>query len=479
MATRIADLRDELASRCGEARLHCPDPGPLADVVLVDATHDSRQVAAGWLFCCVPGETVDGHDYAESAVAAGAAALLVERELAVDVPQIVVDDVRTAMGWAAAILHGHPSSALTVVGVTGTNGKSSVVQLLCDVFTGAGQRADLIGTLKGARTTPESTDLQRLLAQAVKTETKVVAMEVSSHALSLKRVVGTRFSAAIFTNLGRDHLDFHHTVENYFSAKSELFTATYTDCAVINADDPHGQRLLDSADVAELSRCMVYSLENVHDLTFDGSVSRFGWRGFNVDLPLAGAHNVSNALAAATAASELGVSDDIVVAALNATAPVRGRFELVERGQPFHVAVDYAHSPDALEAALMAARQAAGSANVVVVFGCGGDRDAQKRPEMGRIAERGADSVIVTSDNPRSEDPLAIMDAIGSGFDRVADVVFEVDRRAAIGKALTLAEPGDVVLIAGKGHETYQTIGNETFDFDDRQVVEAFLEAAT
>lgn len=478
MPRRLAELVDDLADAGGEVRL--VDPAGEAtggELTLVDATHDSRAVESGWLFCCVPGEHVDGHDFGAAAVGAGAAALLVERPIDVDAPQIVVDDVRAVMGLAAAAIHGNPSKSLVVIGVTGTNGKSSVVQLLCDVFNAAGRSAELIGTLVGARTTPESTDLQRLLAQAVERGTDVVAMEVSSHALTLRRVAGTRFAAAIFTNLGRDHLDFHGTIENYFAAKAELFTDGYTDLAVVNSDDPFGRRLLaDAGD--QLSRVVTYGLDDAGQLAFDGAVSQFVWRGFDVSLPLAGAHNVSNALAAAVTSSELGVADEEVVRALAATRPVRGRFELVDRGQPFHVAVDYAHTPDALHAALVAARQTAGTARVLVVFGCGGDRDAQKRPEMGRVAEQGADTVIVTSDNPRSEDPLAIMAAIRTGLDRPDEVQFEVDRRSAIEQALSAAEPGDVVLVAGKGHETYQTIGDKTFEFDDRKVVEQFLGAA-
>ncbi len=478
MAIGLAALLDELTRKGLDLRLSTsasPDGG--TDVQLIDASHDSRSIGPGWLFCCVPGQIVDGHDFAAKAVEAGAAALLVERELEFDVPQIVVDDVRSAMGQAAAAVHGHPSEKLKVVGVTGTNGKSSTVQLLVDVFTAAGFTADLIGTLKGARTTPESTDLQRLLSQAVEDGLDIMAMEVSSHALSLSRVAGTRFAAAVFTNLTHDHLDFHGTVENYFLAKAQLFDSAFTSVAVVNADDEFGLRLLNGQH-SDVESVTPYRLSDALHLRFAGPLSHFEWRGIAVDLPLAGAHNVSNALAAATTASLLGLDDQTIAAALGTTEPVRGRFELVERGQPFLVAVDYAHTPDALDAALTAARQAAGTANVLVVFGCGGDRDVQKRPEMGRVAEGGADTVIVTSDNPRSEDPAAIMDAIRDGLQHPQAARFVVDRREAIELAIGLAEPGDVVVVAGKGHETYQTVGDKTFDFDDRLVVEQTLEAA-
>ncbi len=479
MTIAMAELVKYLASVYPETQLagHAVAAGQ-PEIELIDATHDSRAIEAKWLFCCVPGQVVDGHDFADKAVKSGAAALLVERQLPLDVPQIVVADVRAAMGHAAAAIHNHPSDKLMVIGVTGTNGKSSIVQVLVDIYAAVGTKADLIGTLKGARTTPESTDLQRLLVDAVEGGVGVIAMEVSSHALALKRVTGTRFAAAVFTNLTHDHLDFHGTVENYFAAKAELFNSAFTDVGVVNADDEFGRRLLDG-ERSDLTQMSPYRLSDAEQLRFNGAHSQFNWRGLDIDLPLAGAHNVSNALAAATTATRLGLDDSLVAAALGTTEPVRGRFELVDRGQPFLVAVDYAHTPDALRAALIAARQAAGTANVLIVFGCGGDRDVQKRPEMGRVAEHGADTVIVTSDNPRSEDPAAIMAAIRDGFRRPEQVSFEVDRRKAIELALNLAEPGDVVVVAGKGHETYQTIGDETFDFDDRLVVEELLEAAT
>ncbi len=467
----------ELAAVCdGTLR---PAATGVSEQPIIDATHDSRGVEPGWLYCCVPGSQVDGHDFAPAAVRAGAAALLVERVLdAVDtVPQIVVSSTRSALGPVAAAVHGSPSTSMTVIGVTGTNGKSSIVQLLADVFSHVGRRTEIVGTLKGARTTPEATDLQRLLARARDGGCDMVAVEVSSHALDMGRVDGTRFASAIFTNLGRDHLDYHHTVDAYFEAKARLFTAGFTDHAVINRDDPYGRRLVDR--VPDSTTVDTYSLDQAVDLRFDGPTSLFRWNGHHVVLPLAGAHNVSNALGAATAAMRSGITIEQIVAALEKSAPVRGRFELVSGGQPFHVAIDYAHTPDAMESALTAARQVAGPNRVLVVFGCGGDRDAQKRPEMGRVAERGADVAIVTSDNPRSEDPEAIIDAVIAGFEVPENAVVEPDRRGAIDSALHRARPGDVVLIAGKGHETYQEVGGTRLAFDDAAVAREILEALT
>ncbi|MDH3293381.1 MAG: UDP-N-acetylmuramoyl-L-alanyl-D-glutamate--2,6-diaminopimelate ligase [Acidimicrobiia bacterium] len=462
----MADL-GEVAAACDAELVGGPT------VRIVDATHDSRQVEPGWLYCCVPGHRVDGHDFAPEAASAGAVALLVERRLDVHLPQLVVPSVRAAMGPVAAEIHGHPSRQIQVLGVTGTNGKSSIVQLLADIYQQSGLRADIVGTLKNSRTTPEATDLQRLLAQAARAGHDMIAIEVSSHALVMGRVDGTRFASTIFTNLGHDHLDFHASIEDYFLAKARLFTEQFTDHHVINIDDPYGRRLAGMAP----GKVDTYSLADADNLHYEGPSSSFSWRGRQIMLPLAGAHNVGNALAAAVCAEAHGIAVDAIVAGLAATRPVRGRFEMVGGSQPFHVAVDYAHTPDAMEAALVAARQVAGSNRVLVVFGCGGDRDAKKRPEMGRVAEKGADVVIVTSDNPRSEDPEAIIEAIMTGIGNRDHVMVEPDRAEAIGHAIDQASAGDIVLIAGKGHETYQIIGDETLHFDDVEVAAARLEA--
>jgi UDP-N-acetylmuramoyl-L-alanyl-D-glutamate--2,6-diaminopimelate ligase len=299
----------------------------------------------------------------------------------------------------------------------------------------------------------------------------LVAMEVSSHALELSRVAGTSFAAAVFTNLGRDHLDFHHDIEAYYQAKARLFDPASTPIAVVNADDRYGRRLM--AELAGLEGLVTigYCLADAADLVVDRTASSFVWRGHRVELPLVGWHNVSNALAAASTAAALGVDEATIVGGLHDTAAVRGRFEMVDAGQGFAVAVDYAHTPDALAAALQAARQIT-SGRVILVFGCGGDRDHSKRPEMGLVAQREADLVFVTSDNPRREDPDRIIDAIvaGLGPPPAAEVTVEPDRRKAIAAALSSAERGDLVLIAGKGHETEQVIGDERLPFDDRTV---------
>jgi UDP-N-acetylmuramoyl-L-alanyl-D-glutamate--2,6-diaminopimelate ligase len=447
--------------------------GQPAAVDVLGVSHDSRLVEPGWLFCCLPGAVVDGHDFAPAAVAAGAVALLCQRPLAVDVAQVEVADTRVAMAPVAAAFWGHPSRALAVVGVTGTNGKTTTTHLLRSVLEHAGRRCGLIGTLSGARTTPEATELQARLAGYVEAGMDAVAMEVSSHALDLHRVDATWFSVAVFTNLGRDHLDFHGTEEAYFRAKARLFEPALTGLAVVNADDPHGRLLLDAARVPTRP----YSLADAADLVVGATASTFRWRGQPVRLPLGGAFNVSNAVAAATVAAELGVDDAAIAAGLSGAEPPPGRFEPVDAGQPFAVVVDYAHTPDGLHQVLDAARSVAGGARVTVVFGCGGDRDRGKRPVMGEVASRLADRVVVTSDNPRHEDPGAIIDEVVAGVPdaRRAAVVVEPDRRAAIALALAGAGPGDVVVIAGKGHEQTQEVGDRSVPFDDRLVARELL----
>jgi UDP-N-acetylmuramoyl-L-alanyl-D-glutamate--2,6-diaminopimelate ligase len=433
--------------------------------------HDSRRVRPGALFCCVPGGRTDGHDFAADAVAAGAVALLVERVLPLDVPQLVVDDVRVAMGPVAAAVAGDPSRHLDVIGVTGTNGKTTTVALVGHVLDQAGRPTEVIGTLTGARTTPEAPELQRLLRDAVDAGRRAVAMEVSSHALALHRVDGTRFRVAAFTNLGTDHLDFHETPERYFEAKAQLFAPGRADVAVLVIDDIHGRLLRDTVPMPVVE----VSLDRIDDLVLDASGARFTWRDQAVSLPLIGRHNVVNALVAAECCVAVGVDPAVVAAAL-ATAPVPpGRFELVRRGQDVTVVVDYAHTPDALERALQAARTVA-TGRVHVVFGCGGDRDASKRPRMGAVADELADVATVTSDNPRSEDPSTIMAAVRSGFERL-EPRLEADRATAIADAVRDAAPGDVVLIAGKGHETTQVFADHEVHFDDREVATAAIDA--
>lgn len=458
------------------------------DVEISAIDHYSQQVEAGSAFCCIPGGRVDGHDLAADAVAAGAVALVVERPLGLGVPELQVPSVRLALGHLVARFFGDPSHDLTVIGVTGTNGKTTTVSLLHAIFTAAGRSTEVIGTLtsgpSGPPTTPDAPELQERLAAWRDAGVEVVAMEVSSHALAMGRVDGTRFAVAEFTMLGHDHLDLHRDIESYFAAKSRLFEAALTERAVIRSDDPWGQRLIATVDVP----VRPFALDDGAPMHKIDGGTRFTWAGRSVELPLIGDHNVANALGAATVASWLGVSDDDIVTGLVSVGTVSGRFELVDAGQPFTVAVDYAHTPDALATALAAARGVAADSGgrVVVVFGCGGDKDRAKRPQMGTIAVESADVVVVTSDNPRSEDPRVIIEEILAGIAPGTDaddetlaerVIVEPDRRNAIALAVAAATPGDVVLIAGKGHETTQSFADLVVPFDDRVVVREVLEA--
>lgn len=449
-------------------------------VEVTGVAHDSRHVSSGTLFCCVRGQREDGHDYAPAAVEAGAAALLCERELDVGaVTQVLVRDVRRAMGPIAAEFWGRPSERLSVVGVTGTNGKTTITHLLRSILDAAGLRCEVVGTLTGARTTPEGPDLQTKLARFVRDGVDAVAMEVSSHALALHRVDGTNFAVGVFTNLSRDHLDFHGTMEAYFSAKASLFEPERCAAAVLNVDDEWARRLLEQIRVP----WQPYSLDLVDEVEVGLDSSRCRWEGVELRVPMGGRFNLSNALAAAVTARTMGLSAREIAAGIAASGPVPGRFEHVDVGQPFDVIVDYAHTPDGLAQLLLSAREAAAGRRVHVVFGCGGDRDPSKRAAMGEQAARLADRVILTSDNPRSEDPSAIIDAIVRGITDADErrsarsLLVRADRRAAIASALAGAAPGDVVVIAGKGHESTQTIGDSVIAFDDREVARELLMA--
>ncbi len=437
-----------------------------ATIEINSVTHDSRQAGPGTLFACIDGATVDGHNFAQGAVEQGAAALLVQRILEVAAPQILVADSRRSMGSAAAEVYEHPDRDVVVLGVTGTNGKTTVTHMLGSMLTKLGRSVDVLGTLSGARTTPEAPELFRTLAQMRGNGVQNLAMEVSSHALELHRVEGLRFAVAAFTNLTQDHLDFHPTMADYFEAKARLFTTEQSERAVINRDDPYGRELLNRREDASS-----YSIDDAEDLHLEGATATFAWHGRPVTLQMAGVHNVSNAICAATMLDVLGYEADDIADALGAIDPVPGRMEWVSVGQPFRIAVDYSHTPDSIRVALAACRIAAdGDAQVIVVFGCGGDRDRDKRPLMGAEAAQGADRVIVTSDNPRSEDPDEIIAQILTGVPDGTTVEVEPDRRAAIALAVANARDGDVILIAGKGHETTQTIGDDAIEFDDRMV---------
>ena len=463
-------LRDLVTAATGRGSLDAPEGVGDLGVDVRTVTHDSRHVTPGTLFCCVPGASFDGHDFAAGAVADGAVALLCERRLDLDVPQLVVPSVREAMGPIAAAVLGFPSDALRLVGITGTNGKTTVAHLVAAMAAAAGTSCGVIGTLTGARTTPEAPELQAQLAAMRDAGGDLVAMEVSSHALDLHRVDGTRFRVAVFTNLSQDHLDHHGTMEAYFAAKARLFGPDLCDLAVLNLDSPHGRLLADTAAVPFVG----YSLDDVDDLEVSADGSRFRWRDRAVEVRLPGRFNVSNALAAATAAEAVGLPLDAIVEGLAAAALVDGRFERVEQGQPFLAAVDYAHTPDGLRQLLGAARELT-DGRVIIVFGAGGDRDHGKRPQMGEAAGELADLVVLTTDNPRGEDPAAIIDAVQHGIDAPTDLRIEPDRATAIALAVAEAEPGDVVLVAGKGHETTQVVGDVVTPFDDRLVLRAAL----
>ena len=443
--------------------------GDVAAIGVTAVEYDSRRVEPGALFCCLRGEMTDGHLHAAEAVSRGATCLLCDHFLDLGVAQVEVlpEALRPAMAEMAAAFHGYPARSLDMVGVTGTNGKTTVTHLVRSILEVDGRQTGVVGTLGGVRTTPESPDLQRALAGLIASGCTAAAIEVSSHALTQHRVDGLVFDVAAFTNLSRDHLDHHGTMDSYFEAKASLFTADRCRHAVVFADDVWGARLLDEIVGVGVTRVQRSDAQRVQ---LSVGVSRFTWRGREVELPLSGQFNVDNALMAAGIASALDVDDASVVEGLNAAPPVPGRMEVVGRGAPISVLVDFAHTPAGLSVALDAARTLATGKRLICVFGCGGDRDAGKRPQMGAVATEGADVVVITSDNPRSEDPDAIIEAIRSGTAADADAAVQVepDRAAAIRAAIAAADPGDVVLIAGKGHEVTQTIRGGAASFDDR-----------
>jgi UDP-N-acetylmuramoyl-L-alanyl-D-glutamate--2,6-diaminopimelate ligase len=503
--------------------------GGSAEAAAVEVTslaYDSRAVRPGALFFCVPGERSDGHDHAAQALAEGAVALVVERPLGLGVPEVRVASTRAAMGPVAARFHGDPSAQLQVVGVTGTNGKTTTAFLVRALLEASGRPCGLLGTVTSVvggeerpvqRTTPEAIDLQADLRAMLDGGERACAMEVSSHALALGRVAGTHFAAAVFTNLTQDHLDYHYTMEEYFQAKRLLFVPAASGAgldgrddaskpgallrradppgvSVINLDDPYGRRL-----AAEVPGAVTFALEREADYCArEVQLSESGCRlrletpvgARAVALPLPGRFNVANALGALAAVHALAEAGghrpsagdlDTLVAALERGVRVPGRMEPVEEGQEFTVLVDYAHTPDSLENVLRAARELA-RGRVVCVFGAGGDRDRGKRPLMGEAAARLADVVIVTSDNPRSEEPEAILTQILEGVARARHLgalpaTALADRTAAIHRAIDLARPGDVVVIAGKGHEQGQELADGRIPFDDVSVARAALRA--
>ncbi len=458
--------------------------------------YDSRQVKPGSLFVCIPGLKSDGHAFAEQAVSRGAVALIVERFLDLPVSQLKVNNARQALGRAAAALYDRPADRLRMCGVTGTNGKTTVTHLIEHIMARTGNTPGIIGTLgarigsdqfPGKRTTPEASDLQELLAEMVNRGCTYAIMEVSSHALDLYRVEGCEYDVAVFTNLSQDHLDYHLTMQDYLAAKTKLFSSLGGETkksgkkfAVINGDDPVAVQLLALTPVRAVTygttpgvdyraRAIRNQVNGVEfEVLFPGGVQR-------LKLKTPGRFTVYNALAAFAVGVEEGLAPAKVAAALAEIDGVPGRFELVDEGQPFSLVVDYAHTPDGLENVLKTARDCV-EGRVLTVFGCGGDRDRTKRPIMGAMAAKYSDLSIITSDNPRSEQPEAIIAEVEGGFaGSTSEYISVPDRRAAILLACSKARAGDIVLIAGKGHENYQLIKDQVLPFDDRRVARECL----
>jgi UDP-N-acetylmuramoyl-L-alanyl-D-glutamate--2,6-diaminopimelate ligase len=459
----------------------------LAPTEITDLVYDARDAGPGALFFCVPGMRADGHDFAPQAVGNGAIALVVERPLDLPVPQLVVADARGAMAIAADEFFGRPTEELSIAGVTGTSGKTTTAFLLYAVLAAAGRCPGLLGTVEtrvdgerrpATRTTAEAIDLQRLFREMLDAGDRSCAIEATSHGSALHRLDRVRFAALVFTNLSQDHLDFHPTMEDYFQAKRRLFFGEHAPAAAVNVGNEYGRRLADELRAAG-TPLITFGFADDSDvrpeeLDLGVPLTSLTADGIRLRTRLRGRFNVENVLGTVAAARLLGLPDESVAAGIASVGGVPGRFEIVDEGQPFMVVVDYAHKPGALENVLHAARELT-PGRVLCVFGCGGDRDAGKRPLMGRIASELADVPILTSDNPRSEDPAAIAEAVLAGMSGEAEV--ELDRRAAITRAIELAEPGDVVVIAGKGHERGQEIAGRMVPFDDREVASEALRA--
>ncbi len=489
-AAVIAALGDLVVSTTEGLSARTPAPTGVA--------YDSRRVTAGAVFVALKGLKADGLDFVPEALRRGAALIVSEspRPDGLDVPWVVVRDGRLALALVGAEVHGHPSREIPVIGVTGTNGKTTTTYLLAAVLDAAGQSAGVMGTVhykigqearEAARTTPEASDVQALLRQMIEAGNRACVMEVSSHALALRRVDGVRFAAGAFTNLTRDHLDFHADMESYFAAKRRLFEMLGPEApGIINADDPRAASL-----VAICARPLTYGIQKPADVRPEGLVMDLAGVRFTATTPagpgeirssLVGRPNVYNLLAAVATARALGIAREAIAAGLASQTGVPGRFEVVSSpADGVTVVVDYAHTDDALRNLIETARPLT-AGRVITLFGCGGDRDRTKRPLMGMVAARLSDVVVITSDNPRSEDPLAIIEEIRRGIpageaasDRAPDVTAVVDRAAAIEKAVAMARPGDVVLIAGKGHEKTQHIGDRVLAFDDADVSRAAL----
>jgi UDP-N-acetylmuramoyl-L-alanyl-D-glutamate--2,6-diaminopimelate ligase len=460
-----------------------------APVDVREVAYDSRDVPDGSVFVCVPGEQADGHAFAEQAVDAGAVALVVERELDISVPQLIVADSRRAMGVAADAVYGSPTRQLDVVGVTGTNGKTTTAFLLYAVLAAAGRRPGLLGTIErriggerrsAVRTTPESAELHRTFAEMRDVGDQSGVVEVSSHASALHRLVGVRFRALAFTNLTQDHLDFHRSMEAYYQAKRAPFLEVYEGgarpAAAVNVDDEYGGRLADELRAAG-AELLTFAMDAPADVrpsvaAIEPTGTRMSVDGLEIESRLRGRFNAENLLAALTIARSLDLPEGVIKRGLEHVRGVPGRFEALPHHGRFTVIVDYAHTPAAIATVLDSAR-AICDGSLICVFGCGGERDPSKRAPMGEQVSRLADRVVVTSDNPRGERPEAIVEDILEGIDGPVEV--EVDRRLAIETALSMARDGDVVVIAGKGHETGQEIAGEIRPFDDREIASDYI----
>ena len=467
------------------------------DIEIQDVSYDSRTVTAGTLFICLDGARVDGHAYAQKAAEAGAVAIVAQKdiEVAEGITVIRVTDTRAAMQAIVPSFFDYPSRKLRMIGVTGTNGKTTSTYVLRSILQKAGYRVGVIGTIQIMiedeiipinNTTPDVIDLQKILVRMVEANIDYVIMEVSSHALVLNRVAGCDFNVAMFTNLTQDHLDFHKTLEQYALAKADLFArvASPMNCkpnraAVVNLDDEASKTMLAAAKGVKTITYGINSDADVRatDITVTGTGTSFKVTGaygeHDLKLRITGIFNVYNVLGTICAALSENIEWNTIIASLESFTSVAGRFELIDGGQSFPIIVDYAHTPDGLENILKTAKEFT-KGRIIVVFGCGGDRDRTKRPIMGRIAAELGDVVIATSDNPRTEDPARILDDVEAGILEVLDdnTQYEkiADRRAAIERAITMAEADDVVMIAGKGHETYQILNTGTIHFDDREV---------
>jgi len=461
------------------------------DVELASVTSNSREKVEKGLFFCIPGARFDAHNYAPQAIGNGCVALVVERYLDIDVPQVRVSNARAAMSRMAAAFYGHPARGMKLVGITGTKGKTTSTYMLKAILEKAGHKCGLIGTtgnmigdrlLKGSLTTPDPIDLQRTLRLMADEGVEYVTMEISAHAIDMHRLDGLTFEVGCYTNLSQDHLDYFHSMENYFETKKKFFTTGMVRNATVNVDEETSGGLLSALEIP----CLTYGICAPADLfardieiTEDGvsfEVQLQGMHPLQVNLMMTGMFNVYNAMAAASCAMVLGISAEDIKAGLEGMPSVPGRIEMLPTGTPYRVILDYSHVPDALMNILTTVRQFA-KARVIALFGCGGDRDQGKRPMMGEIGGKLADLSILTSDNPRTEDPMKILEAIEAGIKPTGGeyVVIE-NRREAIRYAMEIAEAGDIIVLAGKGHETYQEINGVKYPFDEKVVVQELLE---